>query len=324
MKDKLVKLLKQIDANISDEHIDELATMFESKLVEAKKEGFSEGIAKTEEIDADYATKLDEAIEKIKASYETQIQEMDEEHASKLEEILEAIDEDHTAKLEKLIEAIDEDHTEKLNHIVESYETHYEEMISEKVEEFIGTYIKESIPEQEIIESAKLARLQEAVEGIRKILFVNDDYVQTEIKEAIVSAKESIDGEKDKVNKLMIENMDLKKKLMKNEASAMLEKKTASMKPALASFVKSYFDKVYDVKVISEKLDEAVKAFSSEEDTEKKHLVEEKERGAKPIDMPVEDGVDPIVEGNSPQAMEDPMMEMYISKYKRSTTPERN
>jgi hypothetical protein len=354
MKDKLVNLLKQIDANISEDHVDQIATMFETKLKEAKDSGFSEGIAKTEEIDADYAKKLDEAVETVKADYEKKLSKLDEEHASKLEEILEAldkdhsakleklveaidndhtqkleqlveaIDEDHTKKLEQLVEAIDEDHTNKLNHIVESYETHYEEMISEKVEDFIGTYIKESIPEQQIVESAKLEKLQEAVEGIRQILFVNDDYVQTEIKEAIVSAKETIDGEKDKVNRLMLENMDLKKKIMKNEASQMLEQKTASMKPALASFVKSYFDKEYDVKVISEKLDEAVKAFSSEEDTEKKQLVEEKERGSKPIDMPVEDGVDPTKIVESPQNSEDSLMDMYVNKYTRSRTPQRN
>jgi hypothetical protein len=105
----------------------------------------------------------------------------------------------------------------------------------------------------------------------------------------------------------------------------MLEKKTASMKPALASFVKNYFSKVYDVKVISEKLDEAVEAFSSEEDTEKKQLVEEKERGAKPIDMPVETGEDQTLEEvTNLQNVEDPMMEMYVNKYKRSQTPKRN
>jgi len=354
MKEQLVKLLKQIDANISDENIDQLATVFESKLKEAKDQGYTDGIAKTEEIDADYAKKLDEAVETMKAVFESKLTSQDEDHASKLQEILEsldkdhtdklkklvealdtdhtqkletlveAIDEDHTSKLDKLVEAIDEDHTSKLNHIVENYETHYEEMISEKVNEFIGTYIKESIPEEQIIESAKLQKLQEAVSGIRQILFVNDDYVQTEIKEAIVSAKATIDGEKDKVNRVMIENMELKKQIMKNEASQMLEQKTASMKPALASFVRTYFDKVYDAKVISGKLDEAVKAFTSEEDTEKKELVEKKERGAQPIDMPVETGEDPTKIVESPQNSEVELMDLYVSKVQRSTTPQRN
>ena len=86
----------------------------------------------------------------------------------------------------------------------------------------------------------------------------------------------------------MVENAELRKSIMKNEAAQLLEQKTASMKPALASYVKQYFESVYDVNEISAKLNEAVEAFTTQEDSEKQKVVEQKERGEQPkIDIPV-------------------------------------
>jgi len=351
MKDKLVKLLKQIDAEISEDHIAELVSVFETKLTEAKEAGYSDGIGKVSEIDADYSKKLEEAVDKVKTDYETQLNEMDDDHASKLQELVEAIDEDHstkletlveaidedhsakletlvetidkdhTSKLETLVEAIDEDHTSKLEHIVESYEEHYENLITEKVQGFISTYIKESIPEEKAIEQARLQKLQESVSKIREILFFSDEYVNTEIKEAIKEAKNKIDGEKGKVNRLMVENMDLKQTIMKKEAMQLLEQKTESMKPALAAYVKEYFDKVYDAKEIDAKLNEAVEAFTNHEDSEKQKVVEEKERGIQPIiDIPQEEEMTI----NESDENDDDIMDIYVNKYKRSNSKERN
>jgi len=328
--------LKQIDPNMDDKLIEEFVAMLDTKITEAKDQGFNEGISKVSEMDEEYAVKMEGLFEEIKVKHETELTALEErlttEHAQSLQEALDKMDDEHVEMfnealeaqdelqshmLEQLVEMIDEDHLNKLNTIEEAFKTQYETTITEKVNEFIDTYIAESMPTREVVDGAKLQRLEECMSSIREILVVNDDFVQTEVKEALEDAQTQLDEKQEKINSLMVENMDIRKQVKKSEAVSLLEKKTKGMKPAQAAFVTNFFEGVNDPKVISEKLNDAVKAFKADETAKKEEVIEEK-RGTS-VEIPDEPKPEVIEE-----SVENDPMDLYVGKIHRSYSIENN
>jgi len=326
--------LMKIDPSMDEKLIDEFVAMVDTSITEAKKTGFNEGIAKVEEMDAEQSEKMESLFEELKVKHTTALTELeekltadheaalaaqDEEYTEMFNEALNAQDELQTSMLDEIVEKLDTDYTTKLDTIEEAFKTQYEVTITEKVNEFIDTYIAESVPEEVVVDLAKLRRLEECMDSIRETLVINDDFVQTEVKEALEDAQSQIDERQEKINSLMVENMDIRKKIKQGEAASLLEKKTADMKPALAAYVEKYFDGVNDPKVISEKLDDAVKAFTANEKVKKDEVIEEK-RGVT-VEIPDEQEP-PVIEES--QDEDHDMQDLYVQKIHRSYSIENN
>jgi len=335
---KLEDALKSIDPDMSPDHIESLVAIIQEKINVAKSEGITEGLAKSQELveetDATCTAKLKEYAAAADKAYtkkmKSLISRLDEQHAEKLTALVEAMDEifsdkliklnetidhNHSKKLTALIEAIDEDHTNKIKYIANIFE----EKAVNKVEDFINTYIEEAIPAQPHTDYAKLIRLEEAMNQLREVLVLNDDYVQTEVKEALEDANEQIEEKQSSIHQLMVENMELRKKIKKDEAVRLLESMTANMKPAMAHHIQQYFEDIDDPKVILERKEEAIKAFSSKENNDKARAINEAEESH--IVIPDDDDDhDVTINENKIDDSNDDVMDMYVNKIKRSAS----
>jgi hypothetical protein len=336
----LEEQLKIIDPSMNSDRVNALVNAIREKIENAKAEGRKEGLKKVQElvnekdeecakkfeefaktVDKIHTAKLEALAEAIDEDHGTRLQTliegMDTVYTKKLEDLYEAIDLDHTEKTKQLLEAIDEDRSAKLKHVTEVFE----ESAVEKVKSFMDMYIEEAMPATNEADIAKLARLEEAVNSIREILVVNDDFVQEEVKEALVDVKSQLDeareSKDDAVNDLMVENMELRKRLKKNEATRLLESITADMKPAQAAFVKKYFKDEIDADVISKRKDEAIALFEAEEADETEEAIEEN-RGTS-VEIP-DDEIPVIEEDVSEQPQTNGMINAYVKQIRRSSS----
>lgn len=336
MKEQLKKILEKVDPQIFTEEIqNELITLVESKVKLAEDTGFEKGYLEGKKLleaqDTDHTAKLEKLVESIDDEHAKKLEKVltkiDESHTEKLEKLVESIDTDHTAKLEKLIESIDADHTKKLQEVIntankqitEAKETKLNESV-DALSKYLDTYLEEVIPASKIADTVKLNRLEEAFSKMKEVLMINDDFVQTEIKEAIEDAKSIIDSKDSKINDLMVEKIELKSKIKQYEAEKLLENKTASFTPAKKAYIKKFF-KDAEITEISERLDEAVKAYDKEETQKREMLVEKNKNKSTVIKTDfVKPQLEQINENVSEDEEAEPLMDVYVSKLNRSVS----
>lgn len=284
IKDLLVKLQGQ--NVLSEADVTKIEADFSVKLKEYKEQVLSEN-SKT---DSDYAEKLEGLLEsvdidsakklqKIVDIYEAKIENIDDEVTAKTEKLIEAIDSDSTAKLEKIVEAIDTDSTKKVEQIIEAIDTDTTSkteklieklqggtnaVLEENVSAFLDTYLEEKLPAETIVESVKMKKMTDALNEMKKILCVSDEYIQEEVKEAILEAKTELDAKDDKINELMEEKIELNKKQSLVEANSLLEGKTVGMDFKTKSYLEARFE-TSSVTEINEDFEAAKAAFKKSE-----------------------------------------------------------
>lgn len=185
------------------------------------------------QIDEDHTAKLKQLVERI-----------DEDHTAKVKKLVEAIDMDHSAKLQKLIKAIDTKHTAMLEQIVEKYESEltekaqgFQERLVEEVSNYLDLYIDRTIPTQQITEAVSNIKAAKQLQQIRQIVGIDEEFIDTEVKEALVDGKKIIDSLRSELNRVVKENVELNHKASKAEASIVLEKLTSQMPSAKKNFV---------------------------------------------------------------------------------------
>ena len=124
------------------------------------------------------------------------------------------------AQLKQVVEAIDIDHAGKLDKLVKIYESKQApEKIVEAVSDFMETYLEEVMPKAAMINEARLNRLEKMYGTMKQLLVVNDEYVSTEVKEAVEDANSQIASKDKEIDKLMLEKVELKKKIGEIEAA---------------------------------------------------------------------------------------------------------
>lgn len=185
------------------------------------------------QIDEQYAAKLQEAINNI-----------DEDHTNKLKKLIEAIDTDHAVKLQKLVKGIDEKHTSMLEQVIEKYETQlneeakgFQDTLVEEISNYLDLYIDKSLPTKQIEEAVANITAMNQIAQIRQIVGITEEYIDKEIKEALVDGKSTIDSLRAELNGVLKENATLNQRANKAEAYILLEKKTAEMPSAKKQFI---------------------------------------------------------------------------------------
>ena len=298
MKELFEKLLNDLSAKsvLSEDRKEELSILFEQKLKEYKEKIMEDAL---EAIDEDHSKKLEQVIEAI-----------DEDHTEKLEQVLESIDEDHTEKLEQVIEAIDEDHTEKLRMVIEKYENGLLEEVTAKVSDFLDVYLEDTLPEDTVVDKVKLEQLEDIVENIRKAVVLSDIAMNEELKEAFLDGKQMLEDKEKEINQLMLEKIEISKKIKKMEADALLEDKCKNLSPKLVAYLETRF-KDSDKEEIEEQFVEAVKAFNEDEQLIREELQQQVQSSVNPKRVMTEGVVDDKTGGN-------PLMESYINRFKNS------
>ena len=284
----------------------ELVKAFESKVEDITKQSFEKAVAV---VDEDHAAKLQEALDLMDEDHAARMQEIidqiDEDHAEKFEAALEAIDnkhtdllgkvldkidEDHTAMLQDAVDKIDEDHSEKLSIVYKKFDEETMGALEESTSKFLDAYLEEAAPEEKVVDAAKLQRLEGMFEAVKNMCFINSDYVQGEIKEAIVDAKAQLDAKDATIDKLMLERVEFVSKIDKNEARKVLEQKTKDISPKLRAFLEVRF-KDSKGSEIEEKFDEAVQAFAAEETAIREKLVDAAQPSVTPAAQKITEGV---------------------------------
>jgi|694.fasta_scaffold145375_4 hypothetical protein len=184
-------------------------------------------------IDEDHATKLEKLIESI-----------DADHTSKLQKLVETIDFDHAQKLKKVLTKIDEEHTQMLQQVVSKYETTLKEeaetfrsRLVDEISNYMDLYLEKVVPTSQVNEAVENIRSRKVLDEIRKLVGINEEFINGEIKDALVDGKTTIDSLKKELNEALEANTVLNAKLNNAEAKILLEEKTKDMPDSTKAYV---------------------------------------------------------------------------------------
>jgi hypothetical protein len=215
MKDKIQEVLKGMsgDGVLTEDSLNEIATVFE-EAVESK------------------ATEM--VGERVEIEIQTALTQLDEDHSAKLEKLLEAVDADHTAKLKAVLGKIDENHTDKLKNVVNKYEkllkenaVQFRDQLVEEISNYMELYIDKMVPAQQIAEAVENTAAKRQLDQVKKIVSVNEEYINDNIREALQDGKSMIEESRKDLNEALKENVRLSQDLKNVKSQLILEKKTS-------------------------------------------------------------------------------------------------
>ena len=186
-------------------------------------------------------TKIDED---HTAKLQTLVESIDADHTTKLQKLVEAIDFDHAIKLKKVLTKIDEEHTAKLQQVIEKYETTLNEeaesfrtRLVDEVSNYMDLYLEKVVPTEQVNEAVENIRSRKVLEQIRQLVGINEEFVDSEVKEALLDGKNTIDSLKKELNEALKANTKLNHELSKAEATMLLESKTKELPEAAKNYV---------------------------------------------------------------------------------------
>jgi hypothetical protein len=248
---------------------------------------------------------------KVNLAVEAALVQQDEEYSSKLEKVLEAIDADHTAKLQKIVSRIDdlhasqfaqalnkldEDHSAKLVNLVKLYEKSskveakdFTKNLVENVSSYLDLYLDKAVPTQQIHEATLNTRNSKIVEEIKRLVSLDESFVNESVKEALLDGKKQIDEANAKAEAVAKQAQLLTEKVQTLESNLLLEKKAST----LPSNKKNYVLRVLaekDTKYINENFNYVLEMFDKREDEKMQDLKESTKSKIGNVDVLVTEG----------------------------------
>lgn len=287
MKNKFENIISKIDSDILNEET-------KSAISEAFESAVNEKVETRVQIEVDNAVK-----------------KLDEEHSAVLEQIVEAIDQDHTNKFKKALNKVDSDYALKLQKVVEKYDTileseakKFHENLVNDVSNYIELYIENAIPRKQLEEACKKTKALKMVEEMRKIVSVDDAFINENIKEALEDGKTTIDSLRSELNEVIKENIKLNVESKKVKADLILEKKTSHMSDDKKKYVKRVLGEK-SPEEIDANFDYVVEMFERDENDNIELVSEQVDKDAvsKTVDTPkskINDDINKINESNDP------------------------
>lgn len=279
--------------------------------------------------------------EKASLAVEAALVQQDEEYATKLEKVLEAIDADHTSKLEKIVTRIDEVHAEKfkialtkldedrtakLEKLVKVYESalkseadKFKTSLVENVSNYLELYIDKSIPAQQIQEATQNARSRKIVDEIKRLVSLDETFVNESIKEALLDGKRQIDEANTKAAEANKQSKLLNEKVENLEKTILLEKKVANFPAAKKSYMIRVLSEK-DAKFITENFDYVSEMYEKNEEEAVQTLKESTVAKTKGVDVITESAKKPVAKKSFTSAEDDTgdkyVTESYVSLLK--------
>jgi hypothetical protein len=283
----------------------------------------------------------EKAEQRAQLAVEAATTKLDDEHAAKLESLIESIDTDHTAKLQKLVETIDFDHAQKLNKVIQKIdETHtkmlenvvnkyntklneeakvYREQLVTEISNYLDLYLEKVTPTSQVNEAVENIRSRKVLDEIRKLVGINEEFIDTEVKEALVDGKKTIDSLKKELNEAIEQNTVINHKLQTVEAHLLLEEKTKEL-PVTAKKYVSKLLKGKSPEYIQENFQYVVEMFEKETSDEVETAQEKAAaRIVESVDRP--EANEPADEPfSAPYAVEDTGVSGYLNEMKKRDT----
>lgn len=244
--------------------------------------------------------------EKVNLAVEAALVKQDEEYSAKLEKVLEAIDADHTSKLEKIVTKIDEAHAVKFEHalktIDESHSDKLEKLVGrydnalkseaeafkknivENVSSYLELYLDKAIPAQQIQEATQNARSRKIVDEIKRLVSLDETFVNENVKEALLDGKRQIDEANAQAVKAAKEAQLLNERVVNMERDILLEKKIANLPaPKKAYMLRVLSEK--DAKFINENFEYVSEVYEKKEEDNVQTLKESTVAKTKGVDV---------------------------------------
>lgn len=253
LEEQFKDLISEDTLNVIEQAFQQAVDEKVSEKVKAETEKFNEHVelereSISQKLDEEYTEKLKTVVQKIDEDHteklNTLIEKIDADHSAKLEKLLEAIDTDHAVKLQKVVKSIDVKHAEMLKQVVEKYETQlneeaksFQEKVVEEISNYIDLYLDKTIPKDQISEAVENIRAQKQIQEIRKIVGISEEFVDSEIKEALVDGKKTIDSLREELNSALKENVEINQQLKKAQSTILLEAKTTDMQASKKQFI---------------------------------------------------------------------------------------
>jgi len=182
--------------------------------------------------------------ERVKIDVEASMKQLDEQHSQQLQKLLETIDADHTAKLQKVVAKIDEGYAQKLQEVIGKYDTLIKEeatgfrnSLQKDISNYLDLYLDKMVPAQQIKEACENTRALKIVDEIKKLVSVDEEFINDNIKEALVDGKNTIETLKQELNESIKENVKLNQSLKTVKANLIVEQKTKHMPDKKKGFV---------------------------------------------------------------------------------------
>ena len=230
----------------------------------------------TEETALAIAEAFESAVkEKTKSQVELEVNnaliKLDEEHATKLQKLIDAIDIDHTNKLQQVVNAINENHAGKLKTIINKYDRLVEDRAQQfssklvgEISNYLDLYLEKTIPSFQLEEAVANVYAKNALAKIKKIVSVDPEYINENVREALTTGKKAIDNLKGQLNESVKDNIKLNQELKSIKATLTLESKTKDLPARKKDYVTRLLGN-RDAEYIEENFNYVVEMFEKDE-----------------------------------------------------------
>ena len=195
----------------------------------------------TEETATVIAEAFEKAVEeKTKSQVELEVKSallrIDEEHAAKLQKLIDAIDIDHTNKLQKVVGAINENHASKLKHVLKKYDSIVESRAQQfsgklvgEISNYLDLYLEKAIPSFQLEEAVANTYAKNTLSKIKKLISIDPEYINENVRAALVTGKTAIDDLKTQLNEAVKDNIKINQELKNAKATIILEAKVKEL-----------------------------------------------------------------------------------------------
>ena len=230
----------------------------------------------TEETATVIAEAFEKAVEeKAKARVELEVKSalinLDEEHAAKLQKLIDAIDLDHTNKLQQVVSAINENHAAKLKTVLRKYDTLVEERAQQfssklvgEISNYLDLYLEKAIPSLQLEEAVANTYAKNTLSKIKKLISIDPEYINENVKEALTTGKRAIDNLKSQLNESVKDNIRINQELKQTKAALILEAKAKDLPQRKKDYVTRLLSNK-DAQYIEENFNYVVEMFEKDE-----------------------------------------------------------
>jgi hypothetical protein len=199
------------------------------------------------------------------------LMKIDEEHATKLQKLIDAIDIDHTNKLQKVVDAINENHALKLKKVIKKYDSLVEERATQfssklvgEISNYLDLYLEKAVPSFQLEEAVENVYAKNTLAKIKKIISVDPEYINENVKEALTVGKKAIDDLKVQLNESVKDNIRINQELKNVKATLVLESKIKDLPQRKKEYVTRLLGNK-DASYIEENFNYVVEMFEKDE-----------------------------------------------------------
>lgn len=210
--------------------------------------------------------------ERLELEVTAALQKLDEQHSSSLEKLLGDLDRDHTSKLQAVLGKIDEDHTKKLEYVIERGNklvqedaSTFKSQLVKQLSNYLDLYLEKAVPNEKIEEAVQNKQAGRIVNEIKKLVSIDEQFVNETVKEAVADGKKTIDTLKSELNEAIKDNIRLNQETKGAKASLILEQTTKDFSKEKKDYVMRVLAGK-DPEYITENVSYVIKMFEKEED----------------------------------------------------------